>query len=462
MIAMSKRVMAALCLALALNGPICAQTPAEEETASPRCLPDEQQTSKQADSEQPASEKQKTEKEEPAPQPEPAAEEPAKQPRTVGDAAVGVPVTSFQLVDCDVCAPAPCGPRFWFTAEGVLGWMQRSPLPPLVTTSPAGTPQTTAGVLGQNTTSILFGSQSVNGDVRGGFKLGAGYWFDDEQCLGVEIGVMALESQATPFATFSSVHPILARPYLDATTGNQQAVLIGFPGASTGTIDVLARSGNFIESHLDIYGNIVNESCFRLDCLIGYRFYRYDDGIRIHQNIAPTGPNFVDGTQIDTFDDFATENTFHGGEIGLRGEFRWDKFSLGLLAKVAAGSVHRDVVINGGQVVSVPGSTPSINNAGVYALSSNIGRFGSDDWTYLPEIGATLGWQASSHLRLTMGYSLMLLNDIARAADQIDQTINPNLFPPPQTPTTPSRPAFSLDRENVWLQSFNFGVEIRF
>ena len=47
----------------------------------------------------------------------------------------------------------------WFQAEYLLWWIQGNPLPPLVTTSPEGTPQSNAGVLGAAGTGILFGDE---------------------------------------------------------------------------------------------------------------------------------------------------------------------------------------------------------------------------------------------------------------------------------------------------------------
>src|SRR5262245_44853218 len=80
-------------------------------------------------------------------------------------------------------APAPCGPalcptpevaapagdpvgdrpgRVWLEAEALLWWMRGADLPPLVTTSPPGTPLTRAGVLGSPGTEVLFGGNQVN------------------------------------------------------------------------------------------------------------------------------------------------------------------------------------------------------------------------------------------------------------------------------------------------------------
>src|SRR5437016_2163211 len=54
--------------------------------------------------------------------------------------------------DADV-GPAHDEPtRFWGQAEYLLMWIKGDPVPPLVTSSPAGTPMTSAGVLGAAST----------------------------------------------------------------------------------------------------------------------------------------------------------------------------------------------------------------------------------------------------------------------------------------------------------------------
>ena len=52
---------------------------------------------------------------------------------------------------------------------------------------------------------------------------------------------------------------------------------------------------------------------------------------------------------------------------------------------------------------------------------------------------------------------------LARASDQLDTTINPQLAPGVNVPVTgPQRPAFNLIRSDMWLQSINLGVEFTY
>ena len=101
------------------------------------------------------------------------------------------------------------------------------------------------------------------------------------------------------------------------------------------------------------------------------------------------------------------------------------------------------------------------NTGGLLALSSNIGNHDTGDWTCLPEFGATLSYKLFSNTRLYAGYSLLYLEDIARAGQQVDVRVNTNLLPPPIN-AGPQLPAFNLNKTDMWIQTMSFGVEFSF
>jgi hypothetical protein len=428
---MTKRIPIALCAALLLVRPAFAQSPDQKPAPAQAA---EGPASAQSPAAEPAA-------------PAPAAEAPAR---------------SFLPCLPWGDAPAPSCSRCWLTADYLFAWVRAERLTPLVTTAPAGTDRAVAGVFGAPGTSALF-EGPVNGDLRAGVRFDVGYWFDPDRTFGIEAGTMILESQATLFGASSGGTPILARPFIDATTGLPQAALVAFPGSSAGSVDVKATSGNFYEAHVDLTETFLMDGPFRLNALVGYRFFRFDDALRISDNIVPSGGAFAPGTQLATTDSFRTHNTFNGVDLGLRGQFAWQNLTLSLLGKIAVGYVHRDVFISGSQTASVPGAAPVTSTGGLYALSSNIGTFGSNDWGMVPEIGVNLAWQVNSYLQLRLGYSILWLDRVARAADQIDLTVNPTLIPPATAPTGPSRPAFNdTNRQDVWIQALSIGATFTF
>jgi Putative beta barrel porin-7 (BBP7) len=353
--------------------------------------------------------------------------------------------------------------QFWATGDYLFTFVRGTNLPPLVTTSIPGTPRTAAGILGDPGTSTLFGSSWSDGDLRSGARFGMGYWFNPKKTLGVEAGFMMTETRASLFSANSTDGTILARPYVDATTGLQQAVLVAFPGSSNGSIDVRAGSGNFYTAHVDLTETALDYGWFRVTSLLGYRFYNYDESLRVHQVISPVPGNifpFPAGTQLTSNDNFNTRNFFHGVDMGFRSQFFWNDLSLEVLTKVAIGRVTRTFTTEGDQTVTAPGVTPVTQPGGVLALAPNSGTFSSGDWKALPEFGATLNWQIHSNISARIGYSFLFLNGIARAADQVDTTINPNNFPGNGIPG--GRPTASHIRSDMWIQAINLGMQFNF
>jgi hypothetical protein len=358
---------------------------------------------------------------------------------------------------------SPANETFWINADYLLGFVRPNNLPPLVTTSPSGTPLSAAGVYQSSTTTVLYGNSKVNGGARSGFDLGGGAWLNTEHTIGVEAGFSMLESQANFFNASSNGSTILARPYNNALTGAPDSVVIAFPGSTigsgAGSISIRVESDNYYESHLDLVGNIWDAGWIRFDSLLGYRFYRYDEGLRIRQTQSPNNPSFVAGTQVTSEDDFNTHNTFNGADFGIRTQIDMGNLSLGLLTKLAVGDIYRQTNILGSTTTTVPGVATSTLPGGIYALSSNLGQQKSASYAMMPEFGADLTWRFTPNISARIGYSILCLNRVARAADQIDNTLNPSLFPPALAGATPLSPTFSNSRADVWIQTINFGVE---
>lgn len=352
---------------------------------------------------------------------------------------------------------APSGGRLWFSADYQIVWMHSMHLPVLATTSDPGTARINAGVLDAPGSSTLFGGH-VNGGGRSGLRLQFGFWFNPEQTLGIETGFMMTESKARLFFGDASDGSILGRPYIDISNAARSSVLVAFPGSSTGSLDIRAGSGSFYEVHITAAEKAYDAEWFRLYSLFGYRFYRYDEDLRINQVINPTDPNFVAGTQIVSNDHFSTRNEFHGLDLGFRSQFLWNSVTFELLTKFAVGYVGRTVTIAGDQTTSIPGAAPLVQSGGVLALPSNIGTFKSADWKVMPEAGFSAAWQVQPNLNLRLGYTFILLNGINRVGDQIDPVINPNFFPG-KSQAGPLRPAMLRNaRSDTWLQSINLGV----
>jgi hypothetical protein len=385
---------------------------------------------------------------------------PAPAPTTGAPQVAPLPADAWPVI-------GPCGDgRAWVEADFLLWWMRGVHLPPLVTTSPAGTPIGQAGVLGGSTATVLFGNSLVNDDMRAGGRLAVGYWFDDAGYCGIEADFFMLETKAAHFAAASGGDPILARPFVDAGTGLPSAERIAFPGDTTGSVLASAGTTGLLGAGVLLRENVCCACGFRLDVLGGYRYLRFSDRVGVTEdltNVNPNNPNFIPvGANIVVADRFDTKNDMHALDFGLAGEWRSGPLTLAVRGKLAVGYDHQAVDINGGTTVTVAGVAPAVNSGGLLALPSNIGHHSRDEVGVVPELDLKVAYQITPQLRASLGYSYLYWSDVVRAGNQIDTVVNPALIPPAVATTGPSRPGFVFQRSSMWVQGINLGLELSF
>jgi hypothetical protein len=357
---------------------------------------------------------------------------------------------------CFLDSPAsPAVPAFWFTGEYLFAWIPGDHIRPLITTGSANSP----GVIGAPGTRTLFGDQPVNGGLRSGLRFQTGFWFNDERTVGIEAGTMILESQATG-ATFSSPgNAVLARPFFNTSTDRLDSVVIAFPGVASGAVAAQVRSGNFYEGHIDFAQNMMDNGRLRLDALVGYRTFRFDESLGIQDVTSNASGRFVSS------DSFATRNQFNGGDFGVRARLVRGNFSADFLTKLAVGILNRYANISGQTTGTMPGQAPQIKSGGFLALASNSGSFSPNYATLFPEFGLNLAWQVLPQLKLRAGYSIFLLDRISRAADLVRLEVNPGQVPfsgvplqPPNEPQFHGRGSLA----DLWFQTISLGAEFTF
>lgn len=375
-----------------------------------------------------------------------------------------------------------CGPPgwVWVGADYLLWRTAGMHVPPLVTTSPLGTPQSQAGVLGAPGTTVLFGDENLfRGDVNG-VRLRPGLWFDRDSRIGIQGDLFSLESQSVLFAAQgnASGSPILARPFFNINPRHpithvftppprQDAQLISFPTITRGEIAVAADSQ--LESASLMLRTLLACESFcrtgvnsysRVDILTGYRYLDLSDKLVITEELNSLDP--ITLASFDVTDQFRTENRFQGIDLGAVWQGAWQRFTFELLLKGAVGNVAQRVDINGGTVIAQRNGTEQTFPAGLLALPSNSGSYRRDQWTVVPEFGAVVGFQVLPKVRATIGYTLVYWNSVARAGDQIDLFLNPDQIPPPIVPAAgPLFPEFHFVESNYWAQGLTVGLEGR-
>lgn len=331
----------------------------------------------------------------------------------------------------------------------IMGWATKGvQAPALITSSPLGTASTEAGVLGEAGTTVLFGGDYQQDEMRPGGKLTIGWWFDIEQTHGIEWHYFELDGHNHRFnQTVEEGDGILARPYIDATTGDESSLLVSFPGQSGGQIR--AWSDLQLTSTGILYRDQFWGGQFaRVDYLIGYRHTHLYDRLRILQSID-------DGSTVSTRNDsFRSFNSFDGLDLGLRSWWsRNGKLALTGLAKVALGASNTNVVVQGSS------ENDTAPNQGFLALQSNLGGHPHQDFGIVSEVGLGLEWNPVCQLRLSLGYTWFYWTEVARALDHVDRTLDLDQL---TTGTPSNRPDFDLNLTSFWAQGMNAGFTYEF
>lgn len=394
-----------------------------------------------------------------------------------------------QCGSCQACC-TPCGPPhvLWVQPEYLLWWTKGMYIPPLVTTSvgldPTPENRRFAGVLGLDTTEILYGGHDILEQDRHGFRIRSGIWLDPCRKIGLDGEYFFLSTATAAYEAFDNGAgiPVLARPYfninpreldplepdfgeLDPPAG-EAAQLVAYPDVVTGTVRVDATSSlSGAAAHFRVnvccndwcyqdpcYPCCVGHGNSRLDFLVGYRWTRLKEGLVISE--------FLDGLGLDqpgdVFDRFNTYNDFHGCDLGVQWQVRHNRWFLETLGRISLG--------NNRETVDIMGITSGTEDpGGLLALETNIGRYTRDQFTMIPEIGVKAGLDLTPCLTFTVGYTLFYWGQVVRPGDQIDRDINPDYVPgdPSFGPEGPERPAFAFNPTDFWAQGLNLGLDYR-
>ncbi len=355
--------------------------------------------------------------------------------------------------------------HFWMNGEYLLWWMRDSRLPPLVTTSPTGTPFNQAGVLGTPGAGVLLGDSKIKHDERSGGRFSLGWWCDDCHTLGFDANFFFLGQRTVNFLAGSGGDPILARPFVDAITGRETSQLVAFPGQLAGSVRVELPS-RLWGADTNLRKNLWRGCCWSLDCLVGFRYLDLHESLGVTEFLAVPGPAGQPPSLIIVNDRFSARNQFYGGQLGLQWEVRKGPWYVDVTGKVALGGTQQVVNIDGTTTFIPPGSGPITQPGGLLAQRTNSGRFEGSQFSVVPEIGVRLGYQLRPHLRAFVGYNFLFWSNVARPADQIDRVVNtqqiPSIFGPGQVSTGLNRPMFVFRDTDFWVQGISFGFELRF
>lgn len=364
----------------------------------------------------------------------------------------------------------------WASFEYLGYWQDGLDLPALVTTSPAGTSQANAGVLGAPGTDVLFGGDDVlDGGIDGG-RLNVGIWLNKRHTIGVGGDFFRIGTESESFFANSSGSPILARPFVNLTGNGGGAIndseLVAFPGVLAGSVGVRAESRltgagfdfRFLRGCEQGCGRGIGSSCrekvcSRSELLLGYRFLDLREGVFFDPGERLTA---ADGSGSFAIDEaFETRNQFNGFNIGWQYRRNRGFWTFDSRIRLAFGNNRQTARIRGTTEITDATGTNAFEG-GLLAQRSNIGTFRQDEFAISPEIYVGLGYQLTERFRAIIGYNFLYLSNVIRPGGIIDTDLNTGLLPP-EDPNISGvlRPEFAFDTTDYWAQGISIGGEYR-
>jgi Putative beta barrel porin-7 (BBP7) len=374
------------------------------------------------------------------------------------------------------------GYRFWARADSLLWWVRNAPLPvPMVTTGNPNvgfdpnkvTTVNTAGAIGQPGTQVLQGGDSVRFPVSFGLRATVGAWIDEGERIGLEASGFILSQVTNRFAAASDSagSPPLYFPIFSGIAGAERAVPIadplrGFSGdvSVTSTLQLWGAESNFVCA---FYRNQFMD----FSMLAGFRYADLRERLQNHN--ATTDLLFGNVTVLN--DSFRTLNQFYGGQLGGRLDCHSEFFTLEITGKVALGSMHQVVDIQGDitQLGPNPLVPPGLGTfpGGIFAQSTNIGLQNANPtfvpFSVLPSLELKLVCRLTQRLQAFAGYDVIYWSGVLRPGNQINHNVNlsQNAVLDPNgvgTLVGPAQPAFLLNRSDFWAQGVSVGLEFRY
>ena len=231
--------------------------------------------------------------------------------------------------------------------------------------------------------------------------------------------------------------------------------MIAEPGRADGSVSIDGDSEAF-GADLSLRHFLGADFGTTVDLLYGYQFVRFNESLNIQSNSVSLDDDFAPlGSTIAVRDTFQTANEFHGAQLGLQADYREDFWSFQGLAKLAFGSLSREAFRSGETRVQV-GSDIDITSEGLLVRDTNRGRLTNQQFSWVPEINATLGWHRYEGWDLTLGYHMLAVTDAIQPCGAIDSDLGVNFSDPL---TGAERPSADLRYRTFYLHGIHFGLQ---
>jgi hypothetical protein len=240
-------------------------------------------------------------------------------------------------------------------------------------------------------------------------------------------------------------------------------------------IDVIAQEGDYSGcisidlAHTVQFADLLvryrlDYTCVHMEGVIGYKMASIRDRLQIKTQRCALRDisNELKGTRVAKEDIFKTVSTLHGASLGLNAVLDFCGFELSVQPSITAGYMYREADIQGSTVTVLPMlSLTEEVSGGLLTQPSNIGKYGSSDFGYMPRFEAAISYHFLCDLRFRVGYEYSYISKVMLAGDQIDLRINTTQFDAGDLVGVPL-PQFTFQQAGYSLHAFSVGVEYWF
>src|SRR5262249_26049151 len=153
-----------------------------------------------------------------------------------------------------------------------------------------------------------------------------------EQAIGVEVVGFVLETHTLHFKQDAdrSGFPLVARPFVNALTGGEDAQIITALGLALGGMDIFSDS-RLWGAEVNAVGSLFRGQRSRADVLAGFRYLGQKEELRfsLSSTLLARDVGFFQGAPVPppdilSYRDFVeTNDQFYGGQIGIRADYHW-------------------------------------------------------------------------------------------------------------------------------------------
>lgn len=381
--------------------------------------------------------------------------------------------TSIRAQEASIPASEPW--RIWARAEYLLWWVRDDRAPaPLVTTGPVGAPR--SGALDQAGTSVLVGPD-IPYRGNSGLTILVGGWLDSAATIGVEAGGVCLETHTLHNKVYSNRTdgaPVIARPFFNTLTGQQDAQIITGPrdvlgGRYLGGIGIFGDSRTW-GGEVNLLFNLANAPESRWDLIGGFRYLGQKDQFRSDQSSTVLAPGTVGfagraapGPDIVSLRDYLeTNNSFYGGQVGVQGRFQSGPWNLDVVAKVGLGDNEQHLEALGRTLLTNSAGRTLYQSGGLF-VPPGLSSIDRGRLSFTSEVNLRVGYRITERWLASVGYTFLFWGDVIRPGAQINPAVDPRIVPTSLSFNPNISPApFQLHSTDFWAQGMTVGLEYRY